>query len=312
MSQKKVGIIGIGALGAGMAGVLVADGRAVHGFDIDPKRMAAAVARGIIAEASPKAVADKAEAVILSLPQSDVVSAVCLGPNGVIETSNPGVLVIDTTSGLPSKTIEIAGKLAERGIRMIDAPITGGEGGGSAAAPTRGVTIIVGGEAADVAEARELLTSLSKHLFEVGKLGNGHLIKAINNMVGFCAGIATTEGLLVAARHGVAPALAAACMNVGTGQNFHLKRHLDKGAVKPAPGGGFQIGLMCKDMRHMSQLAREAGIPAFATDQAFHLAELFTNELGFSANINDMVKVMEGWAGIRLDGTVIEQKAAKS
>ncbi|MHA1568812.1 MAG: NAD(P)-dependent oxidoreductase [Alphaproteobacteria bacterium] len=311
MSLRKVGIIGVGSLGSGMAGVMLEDGREVHGFDINAEALRAAEARGVVGEQSPKAVADKSEAVILSLPQSDIVAEVCLGKGGIIETDNPKVLVIDTTSGLPAKTVEIAEKLSARGIRMIDAPITGGEGGGSTAAPNRGITIIVGGEPADVAEARELLESLSKHLFEVGKLGNGHLIKAINNMVGFCAGIATTEGLLVAARHGVSPELAAACMNVGTGQNFHLKRHLVSDEKKPAagdnkPGGGFQIGLMCKDMRHMSQLAREAGVPAFATDQAFHLAELFTQELGFEAGINEMNDVMERWAGIRVDGSEIE------
>ncbi len=300
---RKIGFIGLGHLGSGIAGVLVDDGHEVHGLDADPERMARAVARGLIQEATPKAVAAASEVLFTCLPQSDIVTDVCLGPNGVIEGGKPGLLVIDCTSGYQPQTLKIAAALAEKGIRMIDAPVTGGEGGGGAiAAPNRALTMIVGGADDDVKEAWPLLESMSKHLYHVGQLGHGHIIKAINNTVAFASRIATFEGFMVAAKYGIDAVTVANVMVNGTGLTGTAKRVADAGAVNP--GGNrptaFSIGLMTKDMRHMSMLARETGVPAFLSDHAFHVGEIITRKLGYDADIMIAGQVLEEWAGVKL------------
>ena len=101
---------------------------------------------------------------------------------------------------------------------MIDAPVTGGEGGGGAiSAPNRGLTMIVGGADADVDEAWPILETLSKHLYRVGPLGHGHIVKAINNMIAFASRLATVEGMLVGAKYGIDPVTIAKVLVNGTG-----------------------------------------------------------------------------------------------
>lgn len=299
----RIGFIGLGNLGSGIAGVLAADGHEVHGLDLDPARMKAAEARGLIAEASPKDVAAASEIVFTCLPQSDAVADVCLGPGGIIEGGGDGLLVIDCTSGLPARTLEIAAALGEKGIRMIDAPVTGGEGGGgSVAAPNRGITMIVGGADADVRRAWPYLESLSKHLYHVGPLGHGHLVKAINNMIAFASRLATIEGLLVAAKHGIDPGLVAKVLVNGTGMTAMAQRVEATGSAASGGNrqGGFSIGLMTKDLRQMSQIAREAGVPGLMTDHAFHLGEILTRTVGPDTDILNATRALEDWAGVKL------------
>jgi len=299
----RIGFIGLGNLGSGIAGVLAEDGHEVHGLDPDPMRMKAAQARGIIAEASPRDVAAASEIVFTCLPQSDIVAEVCLGAGGIVEGGRDGLLVIDCTSGFPAQTLKIAAALAEKGIRMIDAPVTGGEGGGgSVAAPNRGITMIVGGADADVKRAWPYLESLSKHLYHVGPLGHGHLVKAINNMIAFASRMATIEGLLVAAKHGIEPALVAKVLVNGTGMTAMAQRVEAAGSAATGGNrqGGFSIGLMTKDLRHMAQIARDTGVPGLMTDHAFHLAEIITATVGYDTDIMNATVALEDWAGVKL------------
>lgn len=300
---RKIGFIGLGHLGSGMAGVLAEDGHEMHALDTNPECLARAVARGMIRETTPKDVAAASEVLFTCLPQSDVVTEVCLGKNGVIEGGRRGLLVIDCTSGYQPQTLKIAAALAEKGIRMIDAPVTGGEGGGgSIAAPKRGLTMIVGGAEADVKEAWPLLQSLSKHLYPVGPLGHGHVVKAINNTIAFASRLVTFEGFLVAAKYGIDPATVANVLVNGTGLTGAAVRVAQTGSAKPDSKrpGGFSIGLMTKDLRHMTKLAVETGVPTFVGDQAFHLAELITRKIGYDADIQESTRVLEEWAGVTL------------
>ncbi|MFP5463679.1 MAG: NAD(P)-dependent oxidoreductase [Gammaproteobacteria bacterium] len=302
--SRHIGVIGLGSLGANMARLLAEDGYAVHAFDLDGARTAnAAEHAGVTGHNSARAVAENSSLVLLSLPQSEAVAAACLGPGGIIEGASRGLLVVDTTSGYPERTKEIAAELAAAGVRYVDAAITGEEGGAKAL-PKRALTFSVGGSAADVAQARPILDRMARYVFHVGPLGAGQIVKMVINMVSSAAGVAAIEGLLMAAKHGIDVRMAAQVLDKGTGMNFFCK-HPD---FMLAPGfeGGFQLGLMTKDLRHMSEFARRSDVPALVTDHIFHLFELFVREQGYGADILRQVDVMEKWAGVKLDGTLLE------
>ena len=304
MSHQKVGIIGLGALGASMCRLLIEDGFEVHGNDLDSSRAANLAAEGVTIQSSAKAVTEAVDVVVLSLPNSESSKAVCMGSGGICEANKPGLLVIDTTSGYPDTTTEIAAALAANQMRIIDATITG-EKGGSIALPERALTWCVGGSDADVAEAQPLLERMSNYFFHVGPLGAGQIVKMVNNMVGAAAGLATMEGLLAAAKHGIDVRKAAEVLDKGTGMSFFS--HNPALMFNDLPNGaGFQLGLMTKDLRHMSKFAHESDVPCLMIDQAFHMFELMVRKMGYDADILTQTDVMQEWAGVKFDGTALE------
>lgn len=306
MEKRKIGIIGIGSLGYGMATVLAEDEHDMWGYEVDAERMKAAEELGIKAASSPKEVAEKSDYIILSLPQSDIVADVCLGKDGIIESKNEGLLVIDTTSGYQPKTIEIGAALKKAGIRMMDAPITGGEqGGGSISAPKRSLTMMMSGDPADLEDARPILESMSAHLIPVGKLGDGHLVKAVNNMIAFASRLALLEGLALCAKNGIDAVTVANVLVNGTGLTAGARRILQQAQQENPQDrgpGGFSIGLMTKDLRHLCTLTRDGGIPSLVADQAFHIGEIMTRELGYDADITESTSIIERWADVKIDG----------
>lgn len=168
------------------------------------------------------------------------------------------------------------------------------------ALPKRALTFCVGGSDEDVAEARPVLERMARYVYHVGPLGSGQIVKMVNNMVCSAASVATIEGMLIAAKHGIDVKVAAQVLDKGTGMNFFCKR--PDLLLATDFKGGFQIGLMTKDLRHMSEFARHSAVPALVTDHIFHLFELFVRRLGYGADVLRQIDVMEEWAGVRMNG----------
>jgi len=273
---------------------------------VDAAALSTAASKGLRAATSPREVAEHAQILILALPQSKVVGEVLFGKNGVAEADRLGLLVVDTTSGYPDDTRAFGAQLAARGMRLIDAAITG-ERGGSHAIPERNLTFIVGGEAADVAEARRALDHFSSHLFHLGPLGAGQVAKMVNNMVCSVVGVGLVEGLLVAARLGVDYRKAAEAIDHGTGASFWTH---NRALLSPEPmKGGFYVGLMTKDLRQMSRISHDSGVPNVLGELTYHLYQLFCRDLGYFGGIAQKIEVMQRWAGITLDGRSLELEA---
>ncbi|WP_372718039.1 NAD(P)-dependent oxidoreductase [Immundisolibacter sp.] len=298
-ARQTVGIIGLGNIGAAISNILVQDGLEVYGYDLDPARMAQAAGQGMRPCASPTEVAATCRLLILALPQSSVVEQVLFGDDGVAAADNRGLLVIDTTSGYPEQTREFAARLSARGMRLMDAAITG-ERGGALAIPERNLTFIIGGAAEDVALARPVLDHFCSHLFHLGPLGAGQIAKMVNNMVCAVVGVGLIEGLLVAARHGVDYQSVAEVLDHGTGASFWTH---NRGLLNPEPmKGGFYVGLMTKDLRQMSQISHASAVPNPLGEAVYHLYQLFCRDLGYYGGIAQKIEVMQRWAGITLDG----------
>ncbi len=296
---QQVGIIGLGNIGEEICKILIKDGLEVIGHDIDPEKNQRMADLGVKIPGSARAVAESSGLVILALPQSAVVEQVLFGAEGVAEATNPGLLVIDTTSGYPDQTRAFAKQLAASEMTLMDAAITG-ERGGSFAIPDRNLTFICGGEAADVRRARNVLDRFCSHLFLLGSLGAGQIAKMVNNMVCAVTGVALIEGLLVGARHGIDYQAAAEALDHGTGASFWTHNRV---MLNPEPmKGGFFVGLMTKDLRQMSQISHVSGVPNLLGELTYHLYQLFSRDLGYYGGIAEKIDVMQRWAGITLDG----------
>src|SRR5581483_6519626 len=169
--MTSIAFVGLGNMGLPMATNLVRAGYRVHGYDVHGASLAAAVERGVAAAESAAQAASRAEVVITMVPNSPDVEAAYLGPGGVLEGARAGALAIDMSTIDPATTRKVGARLAAAGVRMLDAPVSGGVPGAVAAT----LTIMVGGDAATVAEARPILAAMGRNVVHVGPLGSGEV-----------------------------------------------------------------------------------------------------------------------------------------
>ena len=189
-----VAFIGLGMMGLPMASRLVEAGFQVRGSDLSAEARAAFAERGGTAFASPAEAAAGVRILITMLPDGRIVRDVLVGGGGVARAMAPGGLVVDMSSSAPLATRGLAAELAELGLAMIDAPVSGGV----RRAVDGSLAIIAGGDAADLERARPLLDPMGSPVFSTGPVGCGHAVKALNNYV-------SAAGLAAAARRPSSP-----------------------------------------------------------------------------------------------------------
>ncbi|OLM31453.1 2-hydroxy-3-oxopropionate reductase [Pseudonocardia sp. Ae717_Ps2] len=254
---RTVAFIGLGIMGGPMARHLVRAGHDVVGHNRSPGKAEALAADGGRAAATVADAVAKAEVVALMLPDSPDVVDVCTRDGGVFDTAEPGTLVVDFSTIRPDVARDLAARAAERGLRMLDAPVSGGQAGAENAA----LSVMVGGDGADVAAARPLLDVLGKTVVHVGPSGAGQTVKAANQLI-VAGNIALlAEALVFLQAHGAD--LDAAVEVLGGG--LAGSKVLDQKAPTMLAGDyapGFRIDLHHKDMGIVADSAREAGVVA--------------------------------------------------
>nr|BFE98163.1 hypothetical protein GCM10020185_86990 [Pseudomonas brassicacearum subsp. brassicacearum] len=169
----KVGVIGLGNMGGGMAATLAGKGFDVSGFDLSEAALAQAKEKGVKPITDRKQLIKESDVLILSLPKAEHVEAVCLGQGGIIEFGREGLIVVDTTTSTPEASRKVATALARMGIAFIDAPVSGGPKG----AATGTMSMVIGAEDADLARAMPVLEGMSGTRVHVGKCGAGNVAK---------------------------------------------------------------------------------------------------------------------------------------
>ena len=293
---ETVGFIGLGNIGTPMSRRVLGAGFNLIAYDVRAEARDRLVQDGAAAASSPKDVAGRAPRICLSLPTSPIVEQVCLGPDGIIEGAAPGTIVIDLTSGNPPHTAEIAARLNERGVHMIDAGVSGGIPG--AEAGTLG--IMVGGEPGHYETCLPVLRAIGQHIYHMGHIGAGHMTKALNN---FCAAanyMAASEAITVATKAGLDPAKVVDAINASSGQSFATSHRFPRFVL---PGdfssrGGMAIELMTKDITTALGVGKEVGVPmpvAGLMQQLYHLAQVMEGE---KAPNQSTVRMYEQWAGV--------------
>jgi 3-hydroxyisobutyrate dehydrogenase len=196
--------------------------------------------------------------VILMLPDSAVVAQVLLA-DGLLEHVASSAVVVDMSSSVPARTRELARTAAERGVTLIDAPVSGGVAG----AQSGSLTIMVGGPVDVLDRLRPVLEVLGSHVVHAGEfVGAGHAIKALNNLMSAAHLLASSEALLAGRQFGLDPDVMLSIVNSSSGRSGSTQVKWPKFILPQAYDSGFGLRLMLKDMRIALQLEQEVGVPA--------------------------------------------------
>ncbi|MGO4259203.1 3-hydroxyisobutyrate dehydrogenase [Lysobacter sp. TAB13] len=259
--MSRIAFIGLGNMGGPMAANLLKAGYSVQVFDLSSAAVASAVAAGAGAAASAAEAVARAQIVISMLPASRHVEGLYLGDSGLLAVIEPGALIIDCSTIAPASAQKVSQAANARGVDMIDAPVSGGTAG--AAAGT--LTFIVGGEAAALDRAREVLQAMGKNIFHVGANGAGQVAKLCNNMALGVIMAATGEALALGVAHGLDPKVLSQMMAVSTSRSWATEvcnpwpNVLDNAPASRGYSGGFGNDLMLKDLGLAAEAAMGIG-----------------------------------------------------
>jgi 3-hydroxyisobutyrate dehydrogenase len=252
--NMKIGFIGIGMMGTPMAANLVK-----AGFDVTvyhPKQRRGEAFAAAFGGASTDALGTLADSdtVVTMLPTGQVVREVLLGSPGVglAAALKPGAIVVDMSSSEPTGTRELGQVLAQRNIRLIDAPVSGGVQRAQGAK----LTIMYGCDDDGVFTAVEgVLRAVGDRLFRTGGLGSGHAMKALNNCVAAAAFAATSEALALGEKFGLDGGTMVDILNVSTGRNFFTELVMKEQVLGGKFASGFSVGLLAKDVKIAADLS---------------------------------------------------------
>ncbi len=287
----SVGFIGLGVMGEPMAGHLAKAGHTLALFDVragQATRLASTLA-GASAPASPADVARRSDLVITMVPNGQVVRDLVAGPEGLLAGFRPGSLLLDTSSSEPWLTHESGRLLAERGVAMVDAPVSGAQWGAEQAE----LVFMVGGDSIDVARVRPLLDVMGRAVFHLGPLGAGHAMKCLNNLITSVNFIALAEGLVIGKRYGLDPSVMTDVLNESTGMSWVSQTHVKKRIISRAFDDPFKLALMLKDIGIATELGRTAQLPtpiSALTQQLWRAAALANDP---DASVSAMARWVE-------------------
>ena len=273
----KVGFIGTGTMGQPMLANLIRKGFRAIAYDTAPAALDAAVRLGAERAGSAAETAAAADLVITMLPSSANVEIVYLGVGGLLEAAPRGRLCVDMSTIDPGTSQRVAARLGERGLRFLDAPVSGGVGGATAGT----LAIMVGGEAADLEEARPVLAAMGTSIIHVGGVGAGEVAKLCNNLISGSALIAVAEAFRIGEAFGVDPQILTDVIAKSSGATWVMgNMHPVPGIVETAASSrqyapGFMTDLMAKDLGLAVNAAREKRVPvavAPAAQQLYRMA----------------------------------------
>jgi len=264
----KIGFIGLGIMGKPMAKNLLKAGHELVVYDILAAPVAELVKAGAKAGLSPKDVAVKSDMVITMLPNSPEVKEVVLGKDGVIEGSRPGTMVVDMSSIAPLAAKEVAAALAEKGVEMLDAPVSGGE----PKAVDGTLAIMAGGKAEIFEKVKPVLLKMGTSAVLCGEIGSGNVTKLANQIIVALNIAAMSEALVLAAKAGVDPGRVFAAIRGGLAGSTVLDAKAPmvcKGNYKP----GFRMELHIKDLQNALDTAHAIGVPVPLTGTVMEIMQ---------------------------------------
>jgi 3-hydroxyisobutyrate dehydrogenase len=282
------GFVGLGNMGRRMAANLAAAGFALVVRDSDDGAQQRFVAgHGGEPATSPASFADVG-VVVTMLPDSGAVREAILGwEGGIAAALKPGAVVLDMSSSDPVGTKALADQLAPAGIRVIDAPVSGG----ITRAEAGTLSLMVGGQDEDAfAQVRPVLETLGQRIFRTGPLGSGHAMKALNNFLGASAYTTAAEALAIGKEFGLDPRVMLDVVNSSTGRSFNTEVVLKDDVITGRYGTGFALGLLAKDVGIAAGLAEAVGVDAPACQLVRDRWAEAAAALGFAADHSEAHK----------------------
>ncbi|MFC7736618.1 NAD(P)-dependent oxidoreductase [Roseomonas sp. GCM10028921] len=254
--MARIGFIGLGTMGRGMAANLIAAGHVLHVHDVRREAVEEFSARGATAAGSVAEAAREADAVVLMLPDTPQVEEVVLGPGGLVENQPAGRLVIDMSTISAAASRSMAARLEAVGTAMLDAPVSGGPQG----AESGSLSIMAGGTEAGFAAAQPILAALGTTVRHVGPAGAGQTVKACNQLICALNLQAICEALALGRAAGLDLEMLREVLLGGAASSWMLQNLGPKMIARDA-SAGFRIDLKLKDLRLAGELSFQHGLP---------------------------------------------------
>ncbi len=292
--SESIGFIGLGIMGRGMVDNLMAAGFDLTIWNRTAGRMTPFIERGAKAASSPSEVAANSDIIITCVSDTPDVEQVILGEDGVIHGASAGDLVIDMSTINPVNTVEIARQLRERGIHMLDAPISGGSEG----AANGTLSIMIGGAEDDVARATPCFDAMGSTITHVGEQGAGQTVKLSNQILCVVNMLAASEALLFAKAGGVDLDKMLQAVTGGAAGSWMLANRGPQ-VIDDYWQPGFSIDLQQKDLRLVLGAADEMGIPVIATALCFNLYRTLQAQGHGGDGNHSIIRALEAMAGIK-------------
>ena len=300
MTQQRIGFIGIGMMGHGMAKNLLAKGYALtFKANRNRERLADLLAAGAGEAASNAEVADAADIVFICVSSSPQVEDIVWGEGGIAAAARPGLMVVDTSTAEPSSTARIRESLAAKGTRFVDAPL--------ARTPKEAeegrLNVMVGAEPADFEFLKPVLQAFCENVFHVGAPGSGHVLKLVNNMLAMTQAAAIAEAAAVAAKSGLSLDKLFEVVSAG-GVNSGIFQMMFGQMLKGNLAGlKFAIANGQKDLRYYTHLAEASAVPSFIGEAA-HQSFVQAANLGHGDKfIASLFEAQEQTAKVRIVNT---------
>jgi len=297
MSKPRLGFIGLGIMGRPMVKNLLKAGYRVTVWNRSEPGIKACVEAGAERGISPADVAAKSDVVISCVTDSPDVKQVYLGEKGVVESARPGMIAIDMSTISPSVAREVAGVLGAKGVKMLDAPVSGGEKGAIEGA----LSIMVGGPEETFNECLPILEAMGKRITHIGANGMGQIVKLCNQVVGALNNLAMCEGLILAAKAGADVNKMVEAVSAGAAGSWAMTNLAPK-ILKRDFAPGFMIKLHQKDLRLVLEAAKElkTSLPGTAlVNQLMQSVE--SSGLG-DEGIQSLVKALEALSHTEVRG----------
>ena len=294
----KLGFVGLGHMGGPIARVLAQAGHDLTVFDLDRGAATDVLGHGATWADSGEAAASGADAVLLCLPGPTQVEAAIFGADGVVQGCADGAAIIDLSTNSPEVVRRMEERLRERGVHLIDAPVSGGPRGAR-----RGtLTVMVGASPEQFERFRPVFEALGEKIFYAGGIGNGSVAKLVNNQLCFIGVLAMTEALVAGTKAGLDPMVLREIVQASSGGSFVWTggtMAILQDRLQPT----FTTTLACKDLRLASELAQGVAASVPLLERALELME-HHRDAGFAEeDMMATVRALEDAAGWQVRGT---------
>ncbi|MEJ7752290.1 MAG: NAD(P)-dependent oxidoreductase [Candidatus Limnocylindrales bacterium] len=291
--MERVGFCGLGTMGGAMAANLRRAEFLLTVWNRSPGRATELLGLGAAEAATARAVAGASDIVVICVSDSPDVEAVLFGTDGVAEGARSGALVVDCSTISPAASRDFGARLAEQGVAMVDAPVSGGSEG----AQKGTLTIMVGGDEVDVARARPVLEAMGSSITHMGPLGAGQATKAVNQVVLCGTYLGVAEGLVLAMRNGLDPEQVVAALGGGAAASWVLENRSGRMIADEYPLG-FKVSLHLKDVVIALAMARESGVAMPVAAMAAQIENGLVAQGYGDDDVSALARAIRTWSGL--------------
>ena len=297
MSNKRIGVAGVGRMGTPMARRLLGAGYEVSVFDVSAASVAGLVEEGAQAAPTPAALMGMADIVLMSLPTPDIVREVALGDDGLIKGKGAGIVVDLSTTG-PGTARVVSAALQAAGITPVDCPVSGGVGG----AEKGTLAMMLACTSAVLPDVLPVLQVLGKPTHIGEEPWMGQMLKVLNNIISVASLAIASEALVMGTKAGLDPDVMMDVINAGTGRTNATTDKIPKYVLTRKFDFGFAIGLSAKDLRLCIEESEALGVPMVVGSAVKQLVNITKGRLGPEADLTEIIRPIEEWAGVEVAG----------